>query len=236
MNDIIEKFKNMPPWVWGVAAVGVVATAASIMATKTETEDAIKEEVYYPAYTEQSGSGFSGSYESAPSGGLSDYDQNLIGQLLVGQDAMYNLINGVIPASSDNDSDTHKSIIGSISNSVVSSDDDENESSKDSNGIFTMTEGSHIYTYQENNGDVTITKDGRVVPKENYKYIPKDAGGTRDDNKTSSSSSSKSSNVKTYVEGGITYTSENGVIKKDGKVVPKENYKYIPSAIGGTRK
>ena len=39
----------------------------------------------------------------------------------------------------------------------------------------------------------------------------------------------------TFVEGSNTYTNVNGQIYKNGVLVPPENYKWIPSAIGGTR-
>jgi hypothetical protein len=40
---------------------------------------------------------------------------------------------------------------------------------------------------------------------------------------------------KTYSEGGINYERKGGQIYKNGVLVPESNYKYIPSAIGGTR-
>lgn len=39
----------------------------------------------------------------------------------------------------------------------------------------------------------------------------------------------------TYSEGGITYENRDGKIYKDGREIPKENYKYIPAAVGGSR-
>ncbi len=39
----------------------------------------------------------------------------------------------------------------------------------------------------------------------------------------------------TYSEGGINYENKNGKIYKNGVLVPESNYKYIPSAIGGSR-
>jgi hypothetical protein len=41
--------------------------------------------------------------------------------------------------------------------------------------------------------------------------------------------------AKSYTEGGINYENRDGGIYKDGRLVPEENYKYIPQAIGGTR-
>lgn len=43
------------------------------------------------------------------------------------------------------------------------------------------------------------------------------------------------SKVRTLVEGPHTYTNDGEVITKNGVVVPPENYRWIPSAIGGTR-
>jgi len=40
---------------------------------------------------------------------------------------------------------------------------------------------------------------------------------------------------KTYEEGGILYENIDGKIYKNGRLIPQQNYKYIPSAIGGTR-
>ncbi len=51
----------------------------------------------------------------------------------------------------------------------------------------------------------------------------------------SSSSKSSSSSSKTYTEGGITYENKGGNIYKNGTLVPESNYKYIPTAVGGTR-
>lgn len=50
-----------------------------------------------------------------------------------------------------------------------------------------------------------------------------------------SSSSGSSSSSKIYTEGGITYENKGGNIYKNGQLVPESNYKYIPTAIGGTR-
>lgn len=41
--------------------------------------------------------------------------------------------------------------------------------------------------------------------------------------------------TRTYKEGNNVYTNDGNNITKNGNVVPQENYKYIPSAIGGTR-
>lgn len=41
--------------------------------------------------------------------------------------------------------------------------------------------------------------------------------------------------TRTYKEGNNVYTNDGSTITKNGKVVQQENYKYIPSAIGGTR-
>lgn len=38
-----------------------------------------------------------------------------------------------------------------------------------------------------------------------------------------------------YVEGGITYENIGGQIYKDGRLIPPENYRYIPVQVGGTR-
>lgn len=40
---------------------------------------------------------------------------------------------------------------------------------------------------------------------------------------------------KTYEEGGILYENIDGRIYKNGRLIPQQSYKYIPSAIGGTR-
>ena len=45
--------------------------------------------------------------------------------------------------------------------------------------VQTLVEGPHIYERDEAGN---ISKNGRLVPPENYRYIPKAIGGTRDDN------------------------------------------------------
>jgi hypothetical protein len=60
-----------------------------------------------------------------------------------------------------------------------------------------------------------------------------DSGSSK--SSSSSSSSSGSSTSKTYTEGGIKYENKDGKIYKDGREIPKENYKYIPKEVGGLR-
>lgn len=50
-----------------------------------------------------------------------------------------------------------------------------------------------------------------------------------------SPSTTYKSQYQTLIEGGHTYQNRDGQIYKNGVLVPESNYKYIPTAIGGTR-
>lgn len=74
-----------------------------------------------------------------------------------------------------------------------------------------------------------IYKDDNLIPKENYKYIPTEIGGTR-------GIVEEPKIVAKYVEGGIEYTIDTeGKIRKDEKIIDAASHKFIPSVIGGTR-
>jgi hypothetical protein len=112
--------------------------------------------------------------------------------------------------------------------------------------VKTITEGSNTYTRDD--GGV-IYKNGNAVPETNYKYIPSVIGGSRDGASTYAPESTAAVStgapstgmtptqyVNTYSEGGINYGQDaGGQIYKNDTLVNPDSYKYIPSAVGGSR-
>lgn len=95
--------------------------------------------------------------------------------------------------------------------------------------INKLVEGGITYE----NRDGQIYKNGTLVPTSNYGYIPTAIGGTR--GATTTPGVTTTAQPKSFTEGGITYTNKDGAIYKNGVLVPKENYKYIPTEVGGLR-
>jgi hypothetical protein len=109
----------------------------------------------------------------------------------------------------------------------------------------------YVQTYKE--GDINYGKDAtggiykndRLVDPLNYKYIPTAIGGQRIDPTPTTTPTGTTvppattqlpEMTQTFNEGGTVYTRDaSGNIYKNSVMVTPDNYKYIPSAIGGTR-
>lgn len=96
-----------------------------------------------------------------------------------------------------------------------------------SSGKTTITGYSHKYEYDPQGN---IYKDGRLIPKENYRYLPEDVV------RRASSGTTTSTSGRTSVPGyshSYEYDTQ-GNIYKDGRLIPKENYRYLPANVVST--
>jgi len=113
MSGLLQNLQKMPPWVWAVAAVGVVATIASVAAVRRPVDEEYAISSFEPEPEREQ--------TEEPVSSVT-YDQNLLEQIAVGQDQMYRLLGGIQPVSYENDGQYHGQLARTVADEVFAGD------------------------------------------------------------------------------------------------------------------
>jgi hypothetical protein len=180
---------------WGIIGGGCVLLFFLFRAIGGDKSGSARETVFTLPSGTAAGSGGSGAGSGSPIGGGQSYNAGYLEGFMIGQIENQRTIDEQRAAWEQQQARQEswfEQMLGSVAGLFGAQANNNNQSGYNnapgySAGFndFFLTEGHHDYQQRIfNDGSFEIWKDGRLIPEENFRFIPSAIGGTRDNRTT----------------------------------------------------